>query len=86
MPKKISDIEHAEDNSSLEAPSNLSATPNTQKLRVATIIELNHIDDITAGSVMAAHSLKSSDRIEPLKFMQMVEEFKKRKISKTGRK
>ncbi len=86
MPKKISDIEPAEDKSTLEAPSIPAATAAGQKLRVATIIEINHIDDLTAGSVMAAHSLKASDRIEPFKFMQMVEEFKKRKIQKTGRK
>jgi len=86
MPKKISDIENKESALHSEVPSVPVAENTAQRLRVATIISLNHIDDMTAGSVMTAYNLKASDRLEPLKFLRMVEDFKKRKISKTGRK
>ena len=57
---------------------------NPQLLRVATIVKNNGIDSVTAAAVMTAHRLKSGNRIEPAKFLKMVESFLHRKINRSG--
>ena len=60
-----------------------SAKP--QLLRVSTIVRNNKIDSVTAKAVMTANKLKPVSRIEPGKFLKMVETFRSRKIKTTGR-
>ena len=60
-------------------------TLKPQLLRVSTIVKKNSIDSLTATAVMTANLLKPNSRIEPAKFLQMVEQFRIRKIKKTGR-
>jgi len=80
MAKKINENETPDSLNS--APSNSTPESSRQFLRVATIVEINKIDNTLAAAVMTAYNLRSSDRIEPGKFMQFVEEFKKRKMQK----
>jgi len=46
-------------------------------LRIATIIEQRQIRAMEGAAVMAAHNLKPSDRIEPERFLQMIEEWQR---------
>ncbi len=62
-----------------------STAPKPQTLRVSTIIRNNDIDSLTAAAVMTANRLKPTSRIEPDKFLKMVEQFKNRKIKTSGR-
>ncbi len=55
-----------------------------QLLRVATVVKNQKIDSVTAAAVMTANRLKPGNRIEPAKFLKMVESFRKRKIKKSG--
>jgi len=57
---------------------------NPQLLRVATVVKNYKIDSVTAAAVMTANRLKSGNRIEPAKFLRMVESFRKRKIKRSG--
>ena len=61
------------------------SAPKPQLLRVSTIVKKNGIDSLTAAAVMTANRLKPTSRIEPTKFLKMVEQFKNRKIKKAGR-
>ena len=80
MPK-----EDKKDASDLVAEKQKSITASkSQMLRVSTIIKNNKIDSVTASAVMTAYRLKSGSRIEPAKFMKYVENFRKRKIRKSG--
>jgi len=65
--------------------STVSAVSKPQLLRASTIIRNNKIDAVTAQAVMTANRLKSSSRIEPGKFLKLVETFRNRKIKQTGR-
>ena len=47
------------------------------KLRISTIIKQSNIRQLEASAVMAHHNLKPTDRIEPDRFMQMVEAWRK---------
>ena len=62
-----------------------SASPKPQLLRVSTIIKNHKIDSVTAKAVMTANRLKPVSRIEPGKFLKMMETFRSRKIKTTGR-
>ena len=64
------------------AGSNTASKP--QLLRVSTIVKNNRIDSVTAAAVMTANRLRPGNRIEPAKFLKMVESFRKRKIKRTG--
>jgi len=46
-----------------------------EALRLSTIIEQNNIRPTLANAVMAAHGLKSSDRMEPGRLLRLVEEW-----------
>ena len=63
----------------------VSAGPKPQLLRVSTIVRNNKIDSVMARAVMTANRLKPTSRIEPGKFLKMVEQFRTRKIKTTGR-
>ena len=56
-----------------------------QLLRVSTIVKKNKIDSVTAAAVMTANRLKLTSRVEPAKFLKMVEQFTIRTIKKSGR-
>ena len=56
-----------------------------QLLRVSTIVKKHEIDSRTAAAVMTANRLKPANRIEPGKFLKMVEQFRSRTIKQTGR-
>ena len=56
-----------------------------QLLRVSTIIKKNKIDSVMAAAVMTANRLKPISRVEPAKFLKMVEQFRIRTIKKSGR-
>ena len=60
-------------------------TLKPQLLRVSTIVKKNSIDSLTATAVMTANLLKPNSRVEPAKFLKMVDQFRTRKIKKTGR-
>ena len=68
--------------STIEKQKSNSAS-NPQLLRVSTIIKNNKIDSVTSAAVMTAYRLKPGSRIEPAKFLKMVESFGKRKIKKS---
>ncbi len=72
-----------------DAPGAAAARPQSvskpQLLRVSTIIGKNGIDSATAAAVMTANRLKPSSRVEPGKFLKLVEQFRTRKIKTTGR-
>ena len=63
---------------------NSPAVVKPQLLRVATVVKNHKIDSVTAAAVMTAHRLKSGNRIEPAKFLKMVESFRQRKIKRSG--
>ena len=67
------------------AGTSASASPKPQLLRVSTIVRNNKIDSVMARAVMTANKLKPISRIEPGKFLKMVEQFRNRKIKTTGR-
>lgn len=46
-------------------------------LRISTIIEQQKIRPIEANAVMAANGLKPSDRIEPERFRQLVDDWRR---------
>jgi hypothetical protein len=46
-------------------------------LRISTIIQQNAVSELEAAAVMRAHDLKSSDRMEPQRFLQMIEEWRR---------
>ena len=56
-----------------------------QLLRVSTIVKQQGIDSVTAKAVMTANRLKPTNRIEPAKFLKLVEQFRNRKIKQVGR-
>jgi hypothetical protein len=64
--------------------STASASPKPQLLRISTIIKNNKIDAVTAQAVMTANKLNPGSRIEPAKFLKMVEQFRNRKIKNPG--
>ncbi len=45
------------------------------KLRISTIIKQSNIRQLEASAVMAHHNLKPTDRIEPDRFIQMVDKW-----------
>ena len=47
------------------------------RMRVSTVIKQLKISPHLAAAVMVKHNLKSSDRIEPNRFKEMVESWKK---------
>ena len=49
--------------------------PSEGALRIATIIEQQKVRPLAAAAVMAAHCLKSSDRMEPGRLLRLVEEW-----------
>ena len=55
-----------------------------QLLRVATVVKNNGIDSVMAAAVMTANRLRPGNRIEPAKFLKMVESFRQRKIKRSG--
>ena len=59
-------------------------TSKPQLLRVATIIKNNNVDPVTAKAVMTANRLLPTNRLEPAKFLKMVDNFKLRKINRSG--
>ena len=61
-----------------------TAGSKPQLLRVSTVVKNNRIDSVTAAAVMTANRLKPGNRIEPAKFLKMVESFRKRKIKRSG--
>jgi len=79
MPKKTNESETSD---SVNSADSTPPPSSRQFLRVATIVEINKIDNTLAAAVMTAYNIRSSDRIEPGKFIQFVEEFKKRKMQK----
>ncbi|NQT35373.1 hypothetical protein HQ587_09300 [bacterium] len=50
------------------------------KLRISTVIRQLKISPHLATAVMVHHNLKTSDRIESDKFMQMVETWRKQPV------
>ena len=60
------------------------AVSKPQLLRVSTIVKNNGVDSMTAAAVMTANRLRSGNRIEPVKFLKMVDNFRQRKIRKIG--
>ena len=67
------------------AGTSVSASSKPQLLRVSTIVRNNKIDSVMARAVMMANRLKPTSRVEPGKFLKMVEQFRNRKIKTTGR-
>ena len=61
-----------------------SGVSKPQLLRVSTIIKNHNIDSVTANAAMTANQLKPTSRIEPPKFLKMLENFKQRKINRSG--
>ena len=59
-------------------------TSKPQLLRVATIIKNNGIEPVIAQAVMTANRLQPTSRLEPAKFLKMVDNFKLRKINRSG--
>ena len=78
MPKEVK-----KDTSELVVENKNSITSKTQVLRVSTIVKNSKIDSVTSAAVMTAYRLKPGSRIEPAKFLKMVESFGKRKIKKS---
>ena len=64
--------------------SSSSAVSKPQLLRVATVVKNHKIDSVTAAAVMTANRLRPGNRIEPAKFLKMVESFRHRKINRSG--
>ena len=52
----------------------------SSKLRVSTIIKAQKIRPHLAAAVMVHHNLKTTDRIESDKFLQMVETWRNRPV------
>jgi len=50
--------------------------PGEGALRIATIIEQQKVRPLEAAAVMAAHGFKPSDRMEPGRFLRLVEEWR----------
>lgn len=50
------------------------------RMRVSTVIKQLKISPHLAAAVMVKHNLKSSDRIEPDRFKEMVESWKKQPV------
>ncbi len=46
-------------------------------LRISTIIEQHKIKEMEAKAVMTAHGLNSSDRMEPERFLQLIDEWRR---------
>jgi len=53
---------------------------STSKMRVSTVIKQLKISRHLAAAVMVKHNLKNSDRIEPERFKEMVETWKKQPV------
>jgi len=62
----------------------VSASPKPQLLRISTIVKNNKIDAVTASAVMTANKFNPGSRMEPAKFLKLVEQFRNRKIKTTG--
>ncbi len=60
------------------------AVSKPQLLRVSTVVKNYKIDSVTAAAVMTANRLRPGNRIEPAKFLKMVESFRQRKIKRSG--
>jgi len=46
-------------------------------LRISTIIQQNDVSELEAAAVMKAHGLKPSDRMEPDKFLRLIDEWRR---------
>ena len=51
-----------------------------RKMRISTVIKQLKISPNLAAAVMVKHNLKSTDRIEPDKFRDMVESWRKQPV------
>jgi len=50
--------------------------PSEGALRIATIIEQQKVRPLVAAAVLATHGLKPSDRMEPGRFLRLVDEWR----------
>ena len=50
------------------------------KMRISTVIRQLKISPHLAAAVMVKHNLKSADRIEPAKFNEMVETWRRQPV------
>jgi len=53
---------------------------NNKKMRISTVIRQLKISPHLAAAVMVRHNLKNSDRIEPDKFKEMVEAWRRQPV------
>ena len=53
---------------------------SNNRMRISTVIRQLKISPHLAMAVMVNHNLKTTDRIEPDKFMQMVETWRKQPV------
>ena len=53
---------------------------SSNRMRVSTVIKQLKISPNLAAAVMVKHKLKNSDRIEPDRFKEMVEAWKKQPV------
>lgn len=53
---------------------------SSNRMRVSTVIKQLKISPHLAAAVMVKHKLKNSDRIEPDRFKEMVEAWKKQPV------
>ncbi|NQT35822.1 hypothetical protein HQ587_11575 [bacterium] len=53
---------------------------SNSKMRISTVIRQLNISPHLAAAVMVKHNLKNSDRIEPDKFIIMVEAWRKQPV------
>ena len=69
---------------SAAANESVSRNSQPQLLRVSTIINIHKIDSVTANAVITANRLKLTSRIETAKFLKMVDNFRQRRINRSG--
>ena len=53
---------------------------SNNKMRISTVIKQLKISPHLAAAVMVRHNLKNADRIEPDRFKEMVEAWKKQSV------
>ena len=53
---------------------------SNSRMRVSTVIKQLKISPHLAAAVLVKHNLKGSDRIEPAKFKEMVEDWRKQPV------
>ena len=85
MPKEDKKNEPGAGAAESQAASGPQPVSKPQLLRVSTIVGKHGIDSAAAAAVMTANRLKPTSRIEPGKFLKLMEQFKLRKIKKIGR-